>query len=116
MQGVQYGEDLSAERHEERPDQDARRLPFPARLHDLVETVELESLCDLEFLPHGRHLLVGKDDCLFFGDVKDEPLLFNLQIPAEYLKKLKQAECEPTFIFPHVDIGIEVDEYRKEEQ
>ncbi len=116
MQGVQDGKNLSAEAHEERPDHDSDGFPLPSRLHDLVKTVELEALCHFESLAHGRHLFIGKNDCLFLGEMKDDPLLFDLQIAAEYFQEFEQAEREPTFIVPHVHISVEVDENRKEKQ
>ncbi len=78
-----------------------------------MKTVELKAFRNLKLLPHRRKLLIRKNDCLFFGDMKDDPLFFYLSIAAEYLEILEQTQREPAFILRYVDVDVEVDKNRK---
>ena len=116
MLRFEHRKDLSARRLARRGEKDPRGFALAPRLDDLVKAVELEALGDLEFFPHGRDLPERQDDRLFLGDMKDDPLFFDLQIAAEHFQVFEQAEREPAFILRGVDIGVETDEDREEKQ
>lgn len=116
MQGLHDGKNLCARRLQKRCNKHAGRFSLSARFDNLMKPIELEPLRDFEFFLHGHHLLIRQDERFFVGEMKDNSLFFYLQIAAEYLDEFEQTQSEPAFILGHVDVNVDIDEYRKEKE
>ena len=116
MQSLHDGEGLPAKDLERGRKEYARGTALAAAFDDLVKAGELEALCDLELLSHGRDLPIGQDDRFFLCEMKDDPLFFELQIAAKDFEVFEQAERKVAFILRNVGVGVEIDEDREQEE
>lgn len=69
---------------------------------------QLKSFGNFKFFSRIRHLAVRKDNSLFLGKMKYNPLPAQLGIPTEHTKKMIERQGKPAAVFPRIQINIRV--------
>lgn len=69
---------------------------------------QLKAFGDFKFFARIRHLAVRKDNSLFLGKMKYNPLPARLGIPTEHTKKMIERQRKPAAVFPRIQINIRV--------